>query len=180
MTRTGAHEEKPHERRGGDRRRARRRLVAVCPGWAVALLVGLAISALVMSLYGLLAGSSVGRGAFGLEIVVIPFMSGFLALLTSGYVAGRPARTSGGKNGATTAVLAGFGTAKEACAPVSSSLTNLFGDYVGGLLGDPPPSGAGGDVVTGKRRTDGEAPGRRRRNGPNAGTRTWARRRTKT
>lgn len=134
-------------------------------GWAVALLAGLAISPLLRGLYGLLAGPPIARGEVGLEIAVVSLVSGFLSFLGGGYVAGRLASGSGGKNGALTAVLglavgvaltvllalvgvafaegvamppASFGLAGAALlAGLVLFLANLLGGYVGGKWGEP-------------------------------------------
>ncbi len=140
---------------------------AVSLGWAAAVFAGFAINPFLRSLYGLLSEPPVERGRFTAAIVVVSLVSGFLAYLIGGYVAARTARSPGGKNGAMTAVLglivgsvlavvlavfgtvfpegvalppAGFGLAGGTLlASVVLFLVNLFGGYVGGKLGEPPP-----------------------------------------
>ena len=120
-------------------------------------------------LYGLVVEPPLERGEFTATVVVISLVSGFLAYLVGGYVAGRSARYSGGLNGAMTAVfglalglilasiLTVFGVifpegvaVPPACfgligepllAGLILFLVNLFGGYVGGKLGEPPQSG---------------------------------------
>ncbi len=138
---------------------------SIALGWLVAVLTGVVISPLLRALYGLVAEPPAERGEFTAAIIVISLVSGFLAYLAGGFVAARSARYSGGLNGAMTAVfgvivgvvlaaiLTVFGmifTEGVAIPPVSSGLTgaallaglilfltNLFGGYVGGKLGEP-------------------------------------------
>lgn len=141
---------------------------AVLLGWVAAFLAGFVVTPLLRALYGLLAEPPVWRGQFALSIVVVSLLAGFLAYLVGGYVAASQARGSGGKNGATTAVLglvlglllagvlaasgvvfsagvalppAGFGLTRDALlAGGLLFLANLFGGYVGGKLGEPTPA----------------------------------------
>ncbi len=138
---------------------------SIALGWLVAVLTGAVVSPLLRALYGLVAEPPAERGEFTAAIIVISLVSGFLAYLVGGFVAARSARYSGGLNGAMTAVfgvivgvvlaaiLTVFGmifTEGVAIPPVSFGLTgaallaglilfltNLFGGYVGGKLGEP-------------------------------------------
>ncbi len=141
---------------------------SVASGWAVAALAGVVASAILRALDGFVGQPTVERGELTATVVVISLVSGFLAYLVGGYVAGRSARYSGGLNGAMTAgfglilgvilaaILAVFGVIfpegvamPPACfglmgeallAGLILFLVNLFGGYVGGTLGEPPPS----------------------------------------
>lgn len=139
---------------------------AVALGWTAATLTGVAISPLLGILYELLSGPPAERGGLTGGAVVVSLVSGFLAYLLGGYVAGRLSRgVSCGLNGAMTAVVglvlgmmlalilavfdsifvagvamppAGFGLAGSALlAGLILFLFNLFGGYVGGKLGGP-------------------------------------------
>lgn len=138
---------------------------AAALGWVTAVVAGFAVSPLLRILYGLVVEPAARRGEFTTAIVVISVVSGFLAYLIGGWVAGRMAGHSGGLHGAMTAVfglalglflaamLASFGLVVSegvAVPPVSFGLTdgallaglvlfliNLFGGYVGGKLGEP-------------------------------------------
>jgi hypothetical protein len=144
---------------------------SVALGWVVAVLVGAVVSPTLRTLYGLVVEPPLERGEFTVTIVVISLVSGFLAYLVGGCVAGRSARYSGGLNGAMTAVfglilgvilaaiLAVFGVIfpegvaiPPACfgligegllAGLILFLVNLFGGYVGGKLGEPLNRGSG-------------------------------------
>ncbi len=141
---------------------------SVALGWLVAILVGTVVSPILTALYGLVVDPPVKRGEFTATVVVISLVSGFLAYLPGGYVAGRSARCSGGLNGAMTAVFglilgvilapilavlgatfpegvavppASFGLIGEALlAGLILFLVNLFGGYIGGKFGEPPQS----------------------------------------
>jgi len=138
---------------------------SVTLGWLAAVLAGAVSSALLRALYGFMVEPPVERGEFTATIIVISLVSGFLAYLVGGFVAGRSARYSGGLNGAMTAVfgiivgvilaavLAIFGVifAEGVTMPPANFglvggtllaslilfLTNLFGGYLGGKLGEP-------------------------------------------
>jgi len=135
------------------------RWIAVVSGWAVATLTGGVISVAFRLLSGLFLEPPVERGELTATLVVISTASGFLSYLVGGYVAARTARCSGGKHGALTAifglivgiVLALFGVvfAEGVAVPPATFglaapvvdlvlfLTNLFGSFVGGVLGEP-------------------------------------------
>jgi hypothetical protein len=110
--------------------------------------------------YDALTGSAVTPGRFTAGLVIVSLVSGFLAYLFGGYVAGRFARRAGGLHGAMTAVLgaaigavlAAFGVVSggiivaliglgfgEVTASIALALflAYLFGGYVGGKLGEP-------------------------------------------
>ena len=139
-------------------------------GWVVAVFAGLIVSPLLRLLYSSFSEPAVGRGELTATLVVIPLVAGFLSyLIGCYYVAARAAGRSGGKHGALTAVLGlivglalatvlglfgivfaegaaippvGFGFAGEALlAGILLFLTNLFGGFVGGKLGEPPAAG---------------------------------------
>ncbi len=138
---------------------------SVALGWLVAAVVGSLISLLFSGLYGLVDGPPAGSGEITAGFVVISLVSGFLAYLAGGFVAGRSAGYSGGLNGAMTAVFglilglvvgvvfaahgvtfaegvamppANFGFAGGVLlAGLVLFLVNLFGGYVGGKLGEP-------------------------------------------
>jgi hypothetical protein len=138
---------------------------SVALGWLVAAVAGSLISLLFGGLYGLVDGPPAEGGKITAGFVVISLVSGFPAYLAGGFVAGRSAGYSGGLNGAMTAVfglilglvvgaiLAVFGvTFAEGVAmpPANFGLTggvllaslilflvNLFGGYIGGMLGEP-------------------------------------------
>lgn len=138
---------------------------AVALGLAAAVLTGIVTSTLVRLLYGFLAGPEVERGAFTAAVVVVSLVAGFLSYLVGGYVAARLARRSGHKHGALAAfaglgagvvlasVLTPFGAVfaegvalppscfglegDAALAGLVLFLTNLFGGFVGGTVGEP-------------------------------------------
>jgi hypothetical protein len=148
---------------GNAGKRIRWRSIAL--GWLVAAVAGSLISLLVSGLYGLVDEPPVGGGEITAGFVVISLVSGFLAYLAGGFVAGRSAGYSGGLNGAMTAVFglilglvvaallavlgitfaegvamppANFGVAGGVLvAGLVLFLVNLFGGYVGGKLGEP-------------------------------------------
>lgn len=141
------------------------RWASVVAGSLVAFLAGLLLSPAVRGLYDVLSGVSVTPSKFTAGLVVVSILSGFLAYLLGGYVAGRFARRAGGANGAMTAVLgAAVGTALGSLGVASPGglrvatmglgsaglafavlvvvfFADLFGGYVGGKLGEPSESG---------------------------------------
>ncbi len=138
---------------------------SVALGWMVAVVVGLLLSLIFGGLYGLVDAQPAGGGEITAGFVVISLVSGFLAYLAGGFVAGRSAGYSGGLNGAMTAVFglifglvvgvvltvlgvtfaqgvavlpANFGlTGGVLLAGAILFLVNLFWGYVGGKLGEP-------------------------------------------
>ena len=133
----------------------------VALGWLVALLAGLLLGPLLRAAYDFLTGSIVTPGKFTSGLVIVSLVSGFLAYLLGGYVAGRFARRAGGLHGAMTAVfgaatgalLGAFGVAVSggilvaliglgfgevtASTALALFLAYVFGGYVGGKLGEP-------------------------------------------
>jgi hypothetical protein len=133
----------------------------VALGWLVALPAGLLLGPLLRRAYDAMTGSAVVPGKFTSGLVIVSLVSGFLAYLFGGYVAGRFARRAGGLHGAMTAVLgavagaclAAFGVAVSggilvalvglgfgevtAASALALFLAYLFGGYVGGKLGEP-------------------------------------------
>lgn len=138
---------------------------SVALGWLVATVVGALISLIFGGLYGLVDEPATRGGEITAGFVVTSLVSGFLAYLAGGFVAGRSAGHSGGLNGAMTAVFglilgvivgailailgvtfaegvamppANFGLAGGVLlAGLVLFLVNLFGGYVGGKLGEP-------------------------------------------
>ena len=138
---------------------------AVACGWAAAVLAGIVITPILRFLYGFFAEPPIERGELTTAVVVVSLVSGFLAYLIGGYVAARIAGYSGGKHGALTVIFgliagvvlalifgvlsvtfaegvalppATFGLAGAALfAGIILFLTNLFGGFVGGKLGEP-------------------------------------------
>lgn len=138
---------------------------SVALGWLVAAVAGALISLLFSGLYGLVDEPATQAGEITAGFVVISLVSGFLAYLAGGFVAGRSAGYSGGLNGAMTAVFglilgvvvgvilavlgvtfaegvamppANFGfTGGVLLASLILFCVNLFGGYVGGKLGEP-------------------------------------------
>lgn len=134
-------------------------------GWLVAALIFVAINPLVRGLYDLLAGSPVPLQKLSSGLAVVALVSGFLAYLSGGFVAGRLARSAGGLNGAMTAVVGTLVGAALGAMGVSASggiwvsamsfgpaefallvaamvfLSDLFGGYIGGKLGEPSKPG---------------------------------------
>ncbi len=139
---------------------------SVALGWLVAAVVGSLLHLLFSGLYGLVVDRPPAEGAENTAgFVVVSLISGFLAYLTGGFVAGRSAGYSGGLNGAMTAVFglilglvvgailavlgvtfaegvamppANFGFAGGVLlAGLVLFSVNLFGGYVGGKLGEP-------------------------------------------
>jgi hypothetical protein len=138
---------------------------SVALGWFVAAVVGSVLSLLFSALYDLVDDASAKGGGVTAGFVVISLVSGFLAYLAGGFVAGRSASFSGGLNGAMTAVFGlilgfvvavilgsvGMTFAEGAAMPPANFglsggvllaslvlfLVNLFGGYIGGKLGEP-------------------------------------------
>jgi hypothetical protein len=134
---------------------------SVALGWLVAIPAGLLLSPTVRGAYDVLTGVSVIPGKFTAGLLIVSLVSGFLAYLLGGYVAGKFARQSGGLHGAMTAilgaatgaVLGAFGVAVSggllvaliglgfgevtASAALALFLAYLFGGYVGGKMGEP-------------------------------------------
>lgn len=134
-------------------------------GWLVAAAAGAVIRPLLGALYGSLAALPAGTGASNATTLVLALVSGFLAYLVGGFTAARSSGRSGALNGAMTAVLglvvglaasaalapfdavfawgvaappANFGLGGEDLAGgLLLFLSNLFGGYVGGELGEP-------------------------------------------
>jgi hypothetical protein len=137
------------------------RWTSVALGWLVALPAGLLLGPLLRRAYDALTGSAVTPGKLTPGLVIVSLVSGFMAYLFGGYVAGKFARKAGGLHGAITAVLGtvtcavlgAFGVAVsggilvaltelgfgEVTASTSLVLffAYLFGGYVGGKLGEP-------------------------------------------
>ena len=140
---------------------------SIVAGWLVAAVAGVAISALLRSLYGVVAPPSIDGRNLTAGLVVVSLTAGFLAYLVGGYVAARISRRLAGLHGAMTAVVglmvgiglalvfavfgitfvegvavppAGFGLAGRAllAGALPLFLSNLFGGYVGGKLGELP------------------------------------------
>ena len=133
----------------------------VALGWLVALPAGLLISPLLRAAYDAMTGSVVTPEKFTSGLVIVSLVSGFLAYLFGGYVAGKFARRAGGLHGAITAVvgavagavLGAFGIVVSggilvvliglgfdgvtASTALALFLAYLFGGYVGGKLGEP-------------------------------------------
>jgi hypothetical protein len=146
-------------------RKAGVRWGSVALGWFVAAMAGSLLSLILRGLYDLVAKAPAGGGKITASFVVLALVSGFLAYLAGGFVAGRSAGYSGGLNGAMTAafglvlglilgtILAVFGvTFAEGVAmppanfgraggvPLAAAilfLVNLFGGYIGGKIGEP-------------------------------------------
>ncbi|HJQ27765.1 MAG TPA: hypothetical protein VJ827_00370 [Rubrobacter sp.] len=137
------------------------RWYSVALGWLVAIPAGLLLSPTVRATYDVLTGTSVIPGKFTAGLVIVSLVSGFLAYLFGGYVAGKFARRAGGLHGAMTAILGaatgailgvlgvavsggllvaliglGFGEV-TALAALALFLAYVFGGYVGGKLGEP-------------------------------------------
>ncbi len=135
---------------------------SVALGWLVAAVVGSLTSLLFGGLYGLVDEPPAESGEITASFVVVSMVSGFLAYLAGGFVAGRSAGYSGGLNGAMTAVFGlilglvvgavlGVTFAEGVAMPPANFglvggvllaslllfLVNLFGGYVGGKLGEP-------------------------------------------
>ena len=133
----------------------------VALGWLVAIPAGLLLSPILREVYDALTGASVMPGKLTSGLVIVSLVSGFLAYLFGGYVAGKFARRAGGLHGAMTAilgaatgaVLAAFGVAVSggilvtlirvgfgevtASTALALFLAYVFGGYIGGKLGEP-------------------------------------------
>jgi hypothetical protein len=138
---------------------------SIALGWLVAVVAGSLISLILGGLYGLVDEPPAEGGEITAGFVVVSLVSGFLAYLAGGFVAGWSAGYSGGLNGAMTAVFglilglvvgvilavlgvtfaqgvamppANFGLAGGVLlAGLVLFLVNLFGGYIGGKLGEP-------------------------------------------
>jgi hypothetical protein len=133
----------------------------VALGWLVALPAGLLLGPLLRAAYDAVTGAAVTPAKLTSGLVIVSVVSGFLAYLFGGYVAGRFARRAGGLHGAMTAVLdaaagvvlGAFGIAVSggvlvalmglgfgevtASTVFALFLAYLFGGYIGGKLGEP-------------------------------------------
>ena len=133
----------------------------VALGWFVAIPAGLLLSPILRDAYDVLTGTSVMPGKLTSGLVIVSLVSGFLAYIFGGYVAGKFARRAGGLHGAMTAilgaatgaVLAAFGVAVSggilvtligvgfgevtASTALALFLAYVFGGYIGGKLGEP-------------------------------------------
>jgi hypothetical protein len=133
----------------------------VALGWLVALPAGLLLGPLLRAAYDTMTGTMVTPGKFTSGLVIVSLVSGFLAYLFGGYVAGKFARRAGGLHGAITAIVGavagavlgafgivvsggilvaliglGFGKVTVSTA-LALFLAYLFGGYIGGKLGEP-------------------------------------------
>jgi hypothetical protein len=134
----------------------------VALGWLVAIPAGLLLSPLLREAYDALTGASLLPGKLTSGLVIVSLVSGFLAYLFGGYVAGKFARRAGGLHGAMTAILGvaasailgtfgvavsggilvtligrlGFGEVTASTA-LALFVAYLFGGYIGGKLGEP-------------------------------------------
>ena len=130
-------------------------------GWLAGIPAGLLLSPILREVYDVLTGASVMPGKLTSGLVIVSLVSGFLAYLFGGYVAGKFARRAGGLHGAMTAilgaatgaVLAAFGVAVSggilvtligvgfgevtASTALALFLAYVFGGYIGGKLGEP-------------------------------------------
>ena len=111
--------------------------------------------------YDALTGASLLPGKLTSGLAIVSLVSGFLAYLFGGYVAGKFARRAGGLHGAMTAILGvaasailgtfgvavsggilvtliglGFGEVTASTA-LTLFVAYLFGGYIGGKLGEP-------------------------------------------
>ena len=138
---------------------------AVTLGLATAVLTGVVLSASLRSLYGLLVGPGIERGAFSAATVVVSLVAGFLYYLLGGYLVAKVACRSGRRHGVLSAfagVVLGillasalapfravfaegvalppacFGLRGDALvAGLVLFVVNLFGGIVGGTVGEP-------------------------------------------
>ena len=132
----------------------------VALGWLVALPAGLLLGPLLRAAYDAMTGSVVTPEKFTSGLAIVSLVSGFLAYLFGGYVAGKIARRAGGMHGAITAVLGAVASAVlgafgivvsggilvaliglgfdlvTASTTLSLFLAYLFGGYIGGKLGE--------------------------------------------
>lgn len=139
---------------------------AIVLGWTVALASGAALNLALAEAYVRATGFLLEREEVSLSVVVVALASGFGAYLTGGWTCARRTRRSGGLHGALaagvglvsglalTAVLSAFGLVfaegvamppscfgldgKGLLAGLALFLFNLFGGYLGGLLGEAP------------------------------------------
>ena len=133
----------------------------VALGWLVALPAGLLLGPLLRAAYDAMTGSVLTPEKFTSGLVIVSLVSGFLAYLFGGYVAGRFARKAGGLHGVITAtlsavagaVLGAFGIVVSggilvaligpgfdgvtASTALALFLAYLFGGYIGGKMGEP-------------------------------------------
>lgn len=133
----------------------------VALGWLVALPAGWLLGRLLRTAYDATTGSIVTPEKFTSGLAIVSLVSGFLAYLFGGYVAGRFARRAGGLHGAitaivgaaTAAILGAFGIVVSggilvaliglgfdgvtASTALALFLAYLFGGYIGGKLGEP-------------------------------------------
>ena len=119
------------------------------------------LSPILRVVYDALTGVSVMPGKLTSGLLIVSLVSGFLAYLFGGYVAGKFARRAGGLHGAMTAILGvaasailgtfgvavsggifvtligvGFGEITASTA-LALFLAYVFGGYIGGKLGEP-------------------------------------------
>jgi hypothetical protein len=133
----------------------------VALGWLVAFPAGLLLGPLLRAAYDAMTGSVVTPEKFTSGLAIVSLVSGFLAYLFGGYVAGRFARRAGGLHGAITAILGAVASAVlgafgivvpgvilvaliglgfdgvKASTALALFLAYLFGGYIGGKLGEP-------------------------------------------
>ena len=72
---------------------------AVALGWVVAVMAGIVLSLVLGALLGLSAGGEEPTTVLTFGALLASLISGLLAYLVGGYVAGRRARASGGSTG---------------------------------------------------------------------------------
>jgi hypothetical protein len=106
----------------------------VALGWLVALPAGLLLGPLLRAAYDAMTGSVVTPEKFTSGLVIVSLVSGFLAYLFGGYVAGKFALRAGGLHVAL--IRLGF-DGVTASTTLALFLTYLFGGYIGGKLGEP-------------------------------------------
>lgn len=139
---------------------------AVVLGWAVALASGVVLNLVLTGAYARATGFVLERTEVSLSVVVVALVSGFGACLAGGWVCARGAKSSGGLHGALVAgvglvsglalaaVLSAFGLVFAGGVAMPPScfgldgegivaglilfLFNLFGGYLGGLIGEAP------------------------------------------
>jgi hypothetical protein len=127
----------------------------VALGWLVALPTGLLLGPPLRGAYDALTGAAIMPGKSTSGLVIVSIMSGFLAYLCGGYVAGKFARRAGAMTAilgmAIGAVLGAFGVSGgilvaligrgfgevTASTALALFLAYLFGGYVGGKIGEP-------------------------------------------
>ena len=146
------------------------RWMAVAVGWVAAFLAGIIISGILGFIFAGIAEPRPGPRELTTTLIVLSILSGFLAYVAGGYVAGRLAPAAGGLHGALTAVFglvvgiivgiilafvgpaflarmampsAGFGRRGGAfLAGLVLFLVNLLGGYLGGRWGGSRASSA--------------------------------------